>query len=230
MDQATDTVARLATERPASVKVFQRHGIDFCCGGARPLDAACRDAGVATAALLREVDLEERSLPEPAVRWDQAPLDSLVRHIVERFHRPLGPELPRLRELAETVLRVHGDKDRERFQYVRDAVASMQPEVAQHVAKEEEVVFPWLLGAARASATEPVAALAREHDALGELLHGLRRATDGFTPPPEACATWRALWQGLHDLEQDFHEHVHLENNVLFPRALAGGSGVEARP
>lgn len=216
------TVGELATTRPLSVKVLQRLGIDFCCGGGRALDEACAARSVDADALLAEVaGLESGARPDER-RWDQAPLVDLVDHILVKHHRPLDTELPRLGALLRKVTGVHYDKDPDRMDGLRLAWSDLQEDLVPHMAKEESVLFPWIQAGQGASAGSPIQVMEAEHERVGEILVALRRLTDDYVVPEEACGSWRALWQGLEALEADLHRHIHLENNVLFPRALRG--------
>jgi regulator of cell morphogenesis and NO signaling len=215
------TVADFAAQRPKSIKVFQQHGIDFCCGGKRPLEAACAEAGVALDTLVREIEAAEQG-PGAARQWQEEPLPALIDHIITRYHRPLDGELPRLRAMVQRVLEVHGERDPERLQAIAKTFAVMEAEIWPHMRKEEAILFPWIRGGNGPDAGAPIRVMQHEHDVLGDLLKKMRELTRDYTPPLDACATWRGLYQGLHDLEVDLHEHIHLENNVLFPRALAG--------
>jgi regulator of cell morphogenesis and NO signaling len=215
------TVGELAAMEPAALRVLSRHGIDFCCGGARPIEEACLQAGLTPAALIEQIAREARG-PETAAqpRWDQEPLDRLIDHILERYHRKLWAEMPRLRDLARKVEAAHGPKDPERFRLLTQTVDQLCGELEPHMHKEEQILFPWIAAGRGASAGPPIRVMLMEHEAAAELLSRLRLLTDGFQVPEEACATWRALWQGLEDLETELKEHIHLENNILFPRAL----------
>lgn len=216
------TVAALVTQHPRAVAVLQRHLIDFCCGGARPLAEACGRANISLETLMDELHAEEARFTSPDTRWDLEPLPRLITHLLERYHAPLWSELPRLRAMATKVLRVHGDKDA-RIAEINVILSDLADELEQHMRKEEQVLFP-MIGSGRGSAAGgPVAVMHAEHDSAGEALRAMRRLTDGYTPPAEACGTWRALWQGLEALEAELHAHIHLENNILFPRALRGG-------
>jgi regulator of cell morphogenesis and NO signaling len=217
--ETTGTVADLAARRPLSVAVLQRHGIDFCCGGQRPLEAACATAGIDTTALLAEVEQAEDT-GDAGIRWDEAPLPTLIDHLIERHNRPLDAELPRIEAMARRVLKVHGPRDPERFEKLLELVLALRAELEPHMVKEEAVLFPWILRGNGRDAGAPVRVMLMEHEAVGALLQGLRDTTDDFVVPLVACATWRALWQGLEALEADLHQHIHLENNILFPRAL----------
>lgn len=216
----TDTVARLAVRIPAASRVFMRHDIDFCCGGARPLDEACAARGLDPHAILAEIEAEAPDAGD--TRWDQRPLSELIDHILEAYHVPLHAELPRLQAMARKVLTVHGDKDPERLTALVDVYEALAAELVGHLAKEENILFPWILQGRGATAGGPIQVMHMEHDSAGEALARLRELTDDFTPPPGACNTWRALWLGLEELDHELRAHIHLENNILFPRALQG--------
>jgi len=217
---ATLTVGRLASERPYSIPVLQRHRLDFCCGGAKPLADACAERGVDLNALLAEIEAARPRGPD-RTDWTREPLERLVEHIVARHHRPLDEELPRLGDLARKVARVHGDTDR-RLLLVRDVLTQLADDLFSHMGKEEAVLFPWIAGGRGASAGAPIRVMTAEHDEHAVMLRQLRELTDDHTPPEHACGSWRALLHGLSELERDLQEHIHLENNVLFPRALSG--------
>lgn len=214
------TVADVARRGARATRVLARHGVDFCCGGERSLRDACARLGVDPAQLLAEVEGEAAA--EDEVDWMSAPLGDVIAHILTRFHRPLDEELPRLGAMVRKVVRVHGDKDPARFAGLAEAFAALVGELVPHMQKEERVLFPWILSGRGASAGAPVRVMEAEHDHAGELLRRIRALTDDYTPPEGACGTWRALWAGLEELEADLHAHIHLENNVLFPRALRG--------
>jgi len=216
------TVGQLATEHPHAVKIFHRHGIDFCCGGGRTIAEACSGKGIAVDTVLAEIAEEEARQTKPATRWDAEPLDALINHILEAYHVPLYTELPRLEQMARKVYDVHGPKDRERLNAIKNLVIALKDDLDPHMVKEERVLFPWIKSGQGASAGAPVRMMLAEHDAVGEMLVQLRELTHDYAIPEGACATWTALWQGLQWLERELHEHIHLENNVLFPRALAG--------
>lgn len=216
------TVGELATTRPVSVKVLQRLGIDFCCGGARPLEEACAARGVALPTLLAEVDALEAAARPDDRRWDGAPLDALIDHILAKHHRPLDTELPRLDHLVRKVTGVHYTKDPATMDGIRAAWAELVEDLVPHMKKEEQVLFPWIRAGQGTSAGGPVQVMEAEHEHVGAVLVALRRLTNDYVVPEEACGSWRALWQGLEALEEDLHRHIHLENNVLFPRALRG--------
>jgi len=228
------TVAEIASAQPRAIPVFQRHGIDFCCGGRRPLAEVCSERGVGFDAIVEELDRAE-ALPAGADRdWSSEPLGALIDHILVRYHATLKEELPRLDALAEKVATVHGDRHPETLPALRDTFRSLKDELDAHLEKEEHILFPYVLELETAgrgltsSASLPlglasgaIGVMEREHDVAGLALKTIHRLTEGFRPPSDACGSFRALYAGLEILEADLHSHIHLENNILFPRALA---------
>lgn len=217
---STDTVARLAIRVPAASRVFMRHDIDFCCGGNRRLADACAARGLDPEAILDEIRAEEPD--EGDTRWDEQPVEQLIDHILDTYHAPLRGELPRLGAMARKVLNVHGDKDPERLTALVEVYEGLAAELHPHMMKEENILFPWILSGNGATAGGPIQVMHVEHESAGAALERIRELTDDFTPPPGACNTWRALWLGLEQLDYDLRAHIHLENNILFPRALRG--------
>lgn len=215
-------VGEIAAHHPLATRVFARHGIDFCCGGGVPLAEASAKKGLNPVALVSEIEAELAASPAPAKRWLDAPIPELVEHIVARFHRPLREELPRLAVMAEKVARVHEERDPEgRLPRVVSTLEELTAELLDHMAREEEELFPALLAAAEGS---DLGRFLDDHTEAGAALAKLRELADDYRLPEGACNTWRALWAGLEALETTMHEHVHLENNVLFPRAAAAAA------
>ncbi len=215
------TVGQLATEHPLATRVFARHGIDFCCGGGKPLREACERKGLDTEAILEDIRKEVATSDTPEQRWDQAPLGELIDHILAAHHRPLYEELPRLESMARKVLDVHRDKAPEMLCALLSTYLGLKAELEQHMPKEEQILFPMIKQGGGAMAEGPISVMRHEHESAGAALTRLRELTKGYEVPAEACATWQALWHGLASLEESLHQHIHLENNILFPRALA---------
>ena len=207
------TVADLVRSHPAAIRVLQVHGIDFCCGGKKPLAEACELAGVSTQALLDEV---EKAGQVVTLSWNTLPPTALCDTIESRFHAPLAQELARLQAMADRVLLVHRHKDPERLEDLAATVQTLTDELLPHLVKEEAELFPLIRQGQREAAQAWLGQIDEEHLAVGGLLKQLRHLTDGFKPPMGACGTWRALYQGLAELEAETHEHIHVENNVLF--------------
>lgn len=218
---ATTSLGELASTHPAAARVFLRHRLDFCCGGKRSLSEACRAAGLDPGAILDELDREAGS-GEPAPRWDDRPLDDIADHIEARYHAALRRELPPLIAAARRVERVHAAKP-EVPAGLADVLEQFDREMQAHMAKEESILFPMIRRGARGPAMYmPVRAMEAEHDEHGRQLARIRELTGDLQPPAVACATWRALYSGLEALEADLMQHIHLENSVLFLRAIRG--------
>jgi regulator of cell morphogenesis and NO signaling len=219
----TTTVGEIASALPASVRLFQRHGIDFCCGGKTALRIACGERGISFPALVSAIEAST-SQPSKERDWTSEPLGRVVDHIVRTYHNPLREELPRLVAMASKVSGAHGAKASYLAQ-VEATLAELSAELQTHMRKEELVLFPAIQAIEAGSAASgpisaPIAVMEHEHDHAAVLLSELRTLTQGYTLPDWACQTFRALYQGLAELESTMHVHVHLENNVLFPRAI----------
>ena len=212
------TLADLAVTHPAASRVFLRHGLDFCCHGARPLAEACGSRGLMPESVLAEIAAEQ-SLPED-VQWGERPIPELIDRIVGYYHRRLREELPELIALAEKVETRHAEK-MACPHGLRAHLEQMNEAVLDHLAKEEKVLFPMILGGRGPMAAGPIHIMEAEHVDHGGSLERTRQLTAALTVPPEACSTWRALYLRLGELERELMEHIHLENNVLFRRVLA---------
>ncbi len=227
----------MVAEDYARAAVFKRLGIDFCCGGSRTVGAACEQAGVQVENLeeaLAGADRKARDWPDPR-GWDAA---FLANYIVEVHHRYVRETLPVLVQFAHKVARVHGDRQPE-LHRIRDLVEELAVEMDLHMADEEQNVFPRIAAlvasqkdgnsASGGELHDPIAALEHDHDHAGDLMRQLRELSDGYAPPVMACATYRATYAKLSELEDDLHRHVHLENDVLLPQVLALDAVAEAR-
>jgi regulator of cell morphogenesis and NO signaling len=233
MTIATQTVREIALETPASIRVFEQFGIDYCCGGRIPLDEACANRNLAISEVVAAL---EKASKEPVAQtdaWASAPLSELATHIVNTHHAYVNREMPRLAELAKKVVNRHGDT-RPELSLIQAKVVELGEEMAQHQAKEELILFPHISRLEKAlhenkpkpqgcfgTVANPIAMMTREHDSAGALMAEIRKLSQGFTPPAGACPTYHGFYTGLREFEQDLHQHIHLENNILFPRAIA---------
>lgn len=215
--QSTTTLAELATVLPAASRVFHRHGLDFCCNGARPLASACAERGLDPQAVLAEVAAEGQGVTKE--RWDQRPLAEIVDFIVGYYHRRLRAELPELLAMAERVEQRHADKP-SRPQGLAAHIAHVHLAVLDHLEKEEQILFPMLKSGRGGLAAGPIQVMELEHDDHAASLRRTRALAHDLVPPEEACNTWRALYLRLAEFEAELMEHIHLENHVLFQRAL----------
>ncbi len=216
------TLADLVLERPWAAAVLERLQLDYCCGGERSLTEACRDRGVdptTVAALLEEGDapvaVESRD-------WVSAPVAELCAHIVDEHHARLRRELPRLGELVVRVAAVHGERQPQLHE-LRDEFAQLRADLEVHIDEEERELFPLLVDGGTAEPAR-LEGLLHEHGNVGVRLRRLRELADGYAIGSAHCSTHQALYRGLHDLELDLHQHVHEENNILFPRLHAAAA------
>lgn len=226
------TVGEMVAADFRKSEVFRQFGIDYCCGGKKPLDEICQKKNI-DPNLVREALQALDRMP----RFDHAevanqPLDQLAEHIVAQHHRYVNESIPILYELTAKVARVHGERHPELHDIARhfSAVAN---ELQLHMHKEERMLFPYITELAVASregrrvmrpifgsVTHPVRMMEAEHESAGSAMEEIRRLSADFTPPDGACTSYRVLFAKLNEFEQDLHRHVHLENNVLFPKAI----------
>jgi regulator of cell morphogenesis and NO signaling len=215
----TQTLADLAVSHPAASSVFYQHGLDFCCSGRRSLVEACRERRLDPDGILTEIAEREASAPA-SVNWAGAPLADLIGHIATYYHARHRADLPELVAMAAKVEDVHADKAT-CPRGLHAHLAAIHAAVLDHLDKEEGILFPLILSGRGAFAASPIRVMELEHAEHGANLAVTRTLTADLTPPPEACTTWRALYVRLATFEAELMEHIHLENNVLFQRALA---------
>ena len=227
------TVGELAVEVPNSIRVFEAWKIDYCCGGQTPLTDACAAVGKRVEDFIAELS-RAAAVPDTSIRdWSADTLSAMSANIISIYHTYTREELQTLAPIADKVLSVHGERRPELAEVVsllRDLTNDMVP----HMLKEEQVLFPYVEQLEEAIAGDqpaptpffgtvknPVRMMMLEHDRVGELLASLRAVTDDYTPPESACFSYRELYRRLAELEQRTHQHVHVENNIYFPRAVA---------
>ena len=231
---AEKTVRELALESSRATRVFERLGIDYCCGGGKSLEEACRGAKLSVAQVQAELDSAEQEANAGSARdWQREPLADLIAHINGTHHKYVRQEIARLGPLFEKVCGVHG-KNHPELLHMQAIFRGVAQELMQHMMKEEMVLFPYIVRMEEAviqrdpvlpppfgTVANPVAMMEHEHDSAGGALRAMRAASNGYEPPEGACASYQALYRALAEFEADLHQHVHLENNILFPRAIA---------
>ncbi len=220
------TLAEIVNASPASARVLESFGLDYCCGGNRRLDDACSSTSLDPELVLDALaDLE----PGPEPDWVSMGPVELVDHLEAVHHAYLHSELPRLDALADKVAGVHGERHPELHE-VRAGYRALRADLEPHLMKEEQVLFPMIRELATASTPlvfpcgsvqNPISVMMTEHDRAGDLLSTLRVLTNGYRVPADGCASYRAFYDGLAELETDTHLHVHKENNLLFPAVVA---------
>lgn len=241
IETANKTVRELAVQLPGATRVFETLGIDYCCGGNVLLNEACGKAGLRLDDVLPLLEAAERE-PSPAADWSQAPLAALAQHIVEKHHGFIVIETTRLEGLFIKVCAAHGARHPE-LAVMQATFSEMAAELRTHMMKEERILFPYLSAMEQAviqkravpqamfgSVGNPVRAMMKEHDIAGESLRALRRASGRYRAPEDACVTYRELYRSLEAFAAGMHTHVHLENNILFPRALEMEAAAAAEP
>lgn len=235
MDGKT-TVRDLVGHYPQTRPVFEKHGIDYCCGGGKSLaEAACEHGQE----LPKLIDALKETLDTPTDKadsierdWYIAPLGELIRHIVDEHHAYMKAALPRLRSLISTVLKAHAAQHGDMLRQVQAIFNDLDAEISSHLMKEEQVLFPFItaaethaqqgppmLSAPCGSVCHPIQQMEYEHESAGRALARLREVTFDYALPPDACPTFRVMYEELQRMEADLHQHIHLENNILFPRA-----------
>jgi regulator of cell morphogenesis and NO signaling len=215
----TTSLADIARTTPSSTRVFLRHHLDFCCGGRRTLAEACQRAGLDATTIVAELE-EEARRDSTELHWETRSQSELADYIEARFHAALRRDMPPLIEAARKVERVHAEKP-DVPKGLGALLSELFSEMEHHMAKEERVLFPMIRrGGSGEMMYMPISAMETEHEAHGVTLAAIRKLTNDLAPPVDACATWRALYDGLARVEADLMQHIHLENNILFQRAL----------
>ena len=232
------TVRDLAVDVPGATRVFEKLGIDYCCGGGQSLKEACFGAGVSLVEVMAALDAgKERYAGKGIENWQSRSLAELTDHIVRTHHDYTKSEIERLNQLGAKVVSVHGQRHPELIK-VADLFGALQQDLVPHMLKEEQVLFPYIVHLEDASRNRrpaptpffgtvrnPIQMMIREHDSAGDMLRELRSASQNYTVPLDGCVSYRTLYQALQELEQDLHQHIHLENNILFPRAVTMDGG-----
>jgi regulator of cell morphogenesis and NO signaling len=230
--ETTKTVKEYALEMPGATRIFEKLGIDYCCGGGKSLADACAKAGVAVDEVLGSLKgIKNSDEMSGSERWQMASLAALIAHIVEKHHTFTRLELARLEALLVKVCGVHGQNDPELFR-IQKQFQELSRELEPHMLKEERVLFPYIIQMEEAAKNNrtlhappfgtvrnPVKVMMAEHDAAGDILRQMREVSSDYTVPEDGCISYQTLYDALAALEADLHQHIHLENNILFPRA-----------
>ena len=227
------TVREIATETPYSLRIFEQLGIDYCCGGRKSLEQACADLHLPVGEVVEKLEAAaaENSGAE-STDWQAATLADLMQHIVRKHHKYVRQELARLEVLCEKVQNKHGHAHPE-LKRIAALFLTLRDEMSTHMIKEEQILFPAVVRLERAmelqqpaprpgfgTLANPVQVTVHEHDDAGSLVSTIHKLSNDYTPPADACPSYQAFYIGLKEFERDWHQHIHLENNILFPRAL----------
>ena len=227
-------VRDLALEQPGAARVFESFGIDYCCGGKQSLEQACHAASVPVNKVIDALEVAQHSGNATTSRtnWRAVPLADVITQIKNRHHQYTRQEIVRLGPLFDKVCSVHGKNHPELLQ-LRETFHGLAQELTTHLMKEEMVLFPYIermeesvlqrepiLPPPFGTVQNPVSMMEHEHDSAGNALRALRATSNGYTAPSDACVSYQTLYKALGELEADLHQHIHLENNILFPRAI----------
>ena len=232
------TVRDVANDLPQSTRLFEKLKIDYCCGGNQTLAEGCTSAGVDVYAVIQMLAEATQQKSEDAVDFTSASLPQLITHIVDTHHVFTKSEMDRLQLLADKVLAAHGGNHPE-LVHLDELLTRLCADLKPHMFKEEHVLFPYIFALAKAAdqqgavpfapfgtVNNPIRMMMREHDTAGEILRELRKLTFDYKVPADACISYQTLYQALENFEKDLHQHIHLENNILFPKALDVENGL----
>lgn len=229
----TKTVREIALEMPLTTKVFENHKIDFCCGGNRLFLEACKTAGADAEDVLRELNAYLESPAETELDWVKtASLNKLIDYIVDKHHTYTRDEIEHLSPLMAKVAGKHGAHHPELYA-LENLFSDLCADLSPHLMKEEQILFPYIKeledfktkqskvpASCFGTVKNPVGMMMREHDTAGEILRQMRFVSNDYEIPEGACPSYTALLVRLEAFEKDLHQHIHLENNVLFPKAI----------
>lgn len=230
------TVRDLAVELPYATRVFENLGIDYCCGGKRPLQEACAASGIAVERVVESLDQAQAASDEnkqtAGQSWADRSIDEIIDRILERHHAYIREQAPLIQQKFAKVVSKHVERHPE-LQRAQALFESLSEELMLHLMKEEQILFPYLRRMEESQISgeplppscfgtvrNPIAMMFSEHDSAGEVLKRIRKETGDLNAPEDACVTFQSLYRDLLDFEADLHQHIHLENNILFPRAL----------
>lgn len=233
MENASQRMIKdMVTEDFRTAAVFEKYSIDFCCGGKKPLEAACLEQGVNVADVVADLHNLDQVATSGGPRFAEWDLDLLAQYIVQNHHEYLRRIIPTLSAHTEKIARVHG-KNHPELIGIADQFAAVASELSGHMVKEERILFPYIssLAAAKRAGSRPsrppfqtiqnpIRMMEAEHQSAGDGTAFIRNVSNGYTVPADGCTTYRVTYQELEEFERDLHQHVHLENNILFPKAI----------
>ena len=232
MINPTMTVREVALDMPESTRLFEQLKIDYCCGGDRPLTEACASAGLDFSQVMELLaNVKQSNTATNVIDFQKLSLSELIAHILETHHVFTKSEMDRLEELTNKVINAHGENHPELIR-VRELLQLLFNDLKPHMFKEEQVLFPYVVAMDQArlqgrpvpfppfgTVKNPIRMMMMEHDGAGDLLRDLRVVTKDYKVPADGCMSYQALYRALEDFEKDLHQHIHLENNLLFPKA-----------
>jgi regulator of cell morphogenesis and NO signaling len=228
-------VADIVVQNPETRPILERMGIDYCCGGKLTLREAAENLGMAAEDVIRDLSkaIENSTDRQQYRNWSSESVTELANYIEKTHHSFMKEQFPRLERLLEKTLSAHKEKHSQMLTELKETCAALKSEIELHLAKEEQILFPFIrqIDSFQQNQTDrpelhcgsienPIGQMEYEHKNAGTALDKMRRITSDYKLPDDACNTFRSLYDGLKALEADLHEHIHLENNILFPRAI----------
>jgi regulator of cell morphogenesis and NO signaling len=225
---SSKTLAQIVDENHKAAVIFEKYALDFCCKGKRSLQAACEERDLPTETIAEELDLALKSSGSAEVDFKKLSLTTLADYIVSTHHDYTKRELPQIFHYLQKVSSKHGDRHNELYK-IFEKFSELKDEMEMHMQKEEQVLFPRIKELESAiqnnrpsgiSIQIPIVVMEDEHEHAGNLFKEMRILSSNYNPPPDACTTYRLSFAALQALETDLHQHIHLENNILFPRAI----------
>jgi len=231
---ATTKVRDIALEFPQATRVLEKLKIDYCCGGDSPLADACATAGVEMENVLKLIDQAGKTLAEENSKldWRNKTASELIGYILDKHHIFTKEQMARLEPLAEKVVGAHGENHPE-LRKIRELLRELCTDLRQHMFKEEQILFPFIIEMDKArmqnrrppfapfgTVNNPIRMMLSEHDTAGDLLREMRKLSTDYKAPDDACVSYQTFYEALEAFEQDLHQHIHLENNLLFPKAV----------
>jgi len=228
--QENQTVREIAISNPGAARTLEKFGIDYCCGGEKSFAEACSSAKANMEQVVAELERSQTEVEEPD--WQKATLAELAGFIVSKHHVFTGEEIARLLPLIAKVVGVHAQNHPE-LREIQELFRGLADELTMHMMKEERMLFPHIVQLEEAKRTgrrpapamfgsvqNPVRMMMLQHDSAGDALRKIREITGGYAVPADACVSYQTLYGALLEFEADLHQHIHLENNILFPRAV----------
>lgn len=225
------TIGEMVAKDYRIAQVFKNHNIDFCCKGNRSIEEVAEKHGLDTNKLLKEIDEAQRQASTDNTDFQSWPLDLLADYIEKKHHRYVEKQIPILKQYLNKLCKVHGERHSELFE-IDDHFNLSAGELTMHMKKEELLLFPWIRKMVKAehlngtldrphfgSVKNPIAAMMQEHENEGDRFRLIQELSNDYNPPKDACSTYRVTFSLLKEFEEDLHRHIHLENNILFPKA-----------
>lgn len=228
-----ETLGQIATKDLRKAQIFKKYGLDFCCGGKKTVKQACDEKGLDVTQIEKELQQADKASPSRPLPYNEWELDFLADYIVNTHHSYVKKSLPDLISYAAKVAKVHGEHHPEMLP-IHQLVEAVNAEFTAHMVKEEQVLFPYIKelvvlknnaspmqSSSFGSVQGPINMMEMEHEMVGKNMEAIRTLSANYSLPEDACASYSLLYRMLEEFEDDLHTHIHLENNILFPKALA---------